>query len=106
MPETIYSKLSGVTQTNSDGSHRQEIIANLCYQGQPLMLIRQPNQYSYDNIGVYVAFQIGYVNPDLARELAPLIDEGVPVEAEITDVTGGTEDKPTQGVNVAFSIFE
>jgi hypothetical protein len=40
MPETIYSKLSGVTQTNPDGSHRQEIIANLCYQGQPLMLIR------------------------------------------------------------------
>ncbi len=104
--ETIYSKLAGVTRQNSDGSDRQEIIDALAYNGQPLFLLREPNQYSYNNIGVYVAFQIGYVNPELADELAPLIDEGVPIEAQITDITGGTEDKPTQGVNVAFTIFE
>ncbi len=104
--ETIYSKISGVTHQNPDGSNRQEIIDALAYNGQPLLLMRDPNQYSYNNIGVYVAFQIGYVNPDLADEIAPLIDEGVPVEAQITDITGGTEDKPTQGVNVAFTIFD
>jgi len=104
--ETLYSKLAGVTHTNPDGSSRQEIIDALAYNGQPLFLLREPNQYSYDNIGVYVAFQVGYVNPELASELAPLIDEGVPIEAQITDITGGTEDKPTRGVNVAFSIFE
>jgi len=104
--ETIYSKLAGVTRLNPDGPDRQEIIEALTYNGQPLFLLREPNQYSYDNIGVYIAFQIGYVNPELADELAPLIDEGVPIEAQITDITGGTEDKPTQGVNVAFSIFE
>lgn len=104
--ETIYSKLAGVTRLNPDGSDRQEIIEALTYNGQPLFLLREPNQYSYNNIGVYIAFQIGYVNPELADELAPLIDEGVPIEAQITDITGGTEDKPTQGVNVAFSIFE
>ena len=104
--ETIYSKLSGVTRHNPDGSDRQEIIEALTYNGQPLFLLREPNQYSYNNIGVYIAFQIGYVNPELADELAPLIDEGVPVEAQITEITGGTEDKPTQGVNVAFTVFE
>lgn len=104
--ETLYSKLAGVTHANPDGSDRQEIIDALTYNGQPLFLLREPNQFSYDNIGVYVAFQIGYVNPELAAELAPLIDEGVPVEAQITDITGGTEDKPTQGVNVAFSVFD
>jgi single-stranded-DNA-specific exonuclease len=104
--ETLYSKLSGVTHHNADGTNRQEIIAELCYNGQPLLLMREPNQFSPDNIGVYVAYQIGYVNPDLAKELAPLIDVGGAVDAHITDITGGTEDKPTRGVNVEFNIYD
>lgn len=104
--ETIYSKLSGVTHHNRDGSNRQEIIAGLCYPGQSLLLIREPNQYSQDNIGVYVAYQVGYVSPELSREIAPLIDAGVPVEARITDITGGTEEKPTRGVNVEFAVYD
>jgi len=104
--ETIYSKLSGVTHHNADGTSRQDVIAELCYQGQPLLLIREPNQYSPDNIGVYVAYQVGYVNPELARELAHLIDVGIPVEARITDITGGSEDKPTRGVNVEFAVYD
>ena len=55
---------------------------------------------------MYVAYQIGYVNPELAREIAPIIDQGGGVEAKITDITGGTEDKPTQGVNVEFMIYD
>jgi len=104
--ERLYSKVSGVSHHNADGTSRQEIIGELCYQGQPLLLIREPNQYSQDNIGVYVAYQIGYVNPELAREIAPLIDQGGGVEAQITDITGGTEEKPTRGVNVEFVIYE
>lgn len=104
--ETLYSKLSGVTHHNVDGTNRQEIIGELCYNGQSLLLIREPNQYSQDNIGVYVAYQVGYVNPDLAKELAPIIDAGGVVDARITDITGGTEDKPTQGVNVEFTIYD
>ncbi len=104
--ETIYSKLAGVTHHNADGTSRQEVIAELCYQGQTLLLMREPNQYSYENIGVYVAYQVGYVNPELARELSPLLDQGVPVEARITDITGGSEEKPTRGVNVEFQVFD
>ena len=104
--ENIYSKLSGVTHHNADGTNRQDIIAELCYDGQPLLFRREPNQFSYDNIGVYVAYQVGYVNPEIAEVLAAILDEGGVVEAQITDITGGTEDKPTMGVNVAFRIYE
>ena len=104
--ETIYSKLQGVTRTNVDGSERQDVIAELCYNGQRLLLLREPNQYSYNNIGVYVAYQIGQVNPELADILSPLIDQGGVVRAQITEITGGSEAKPTRGVNVAFTIYE
>ena len=104
--ETIYSKLSGVTHHNADGTSRQDIIAELCYQGQPLLLMREPNQFGPNNIGVYVAYQVGYVNPELARELSPIIDQGIPVDARITDITGGSEEKPTLGVNVEFEIYD
>ncbi len=104
--ETIFSKLQGVTRTNPDGSERQDVIAELCYPEQPLLLLREPNQYSYNNIGVYIAYQIGHVNPELADILAPLIDQGSLVKAQITEITGGTEDKPTRGINVSFIIHE
>jgi single-stranded-DNA-specific exonuclease len=104
--ETIYSKLQGVTRHNPDGSSRQEIIAQLCYQGQQLLLMRQTSQYSRNEIGVYVAFQIGHVNPELADLLAPIIDQGGVVRAHVTEITGGTEEKPTRGVNVEFTLYD
>ena len=104
--ETIYSKLQGVTHTNRDGTDRQEIIADLCYQGQQLLLMRAPNQYSQDNLDVYVAYQIGQVKTELAELLAPVLDEGGVVRAHVTEITGGSEDKPTHGVNVRFTIYE
>ena len=103
--ETMYSKLQGVTRTNADGSQRQDVIAELCYQGQQLLLMRAPNQFSHNNIDMYVAYQIGQVNPDLADLLAPILDQGGMVRAHITEITGGTEEKPTRGVNVSFTIY-
>lgn len=104
--ETIYSKLQGVTRTNRDGTNRQEIIAELCYQGQQLVLMRSPNSSSDNNLDVYVAYQVGQVNTEIADLLAPILDEGGIVRAQITDITGGSEEKPTQGVNVEFTIYE
>jgi single-stranded-DNA-specific exonuclease len=53
-----------------------------------------------------VAYQVGHVNPELADILAPLMDQGGVVRAQVTEITGGTEDKPTRGVNVSFTIYE
>lgn len=104
--ETIFSKLQGVTHTNRDGTNRQEIITELCYEGQQLVLMRTPNQYSDNNLDVYIAFQVGQVNTELAELLTPVLDDGGLVRARITDITGGSEDKPTRGVNVEFAIYE
>ena len=104
--ETIYSKLQGVTYTNRDGTERQEIIANLCFPGQQLVLMQAPNQYNANNLDVYVAFQIGQVNTEIADLLAPMLAAGGRVRAHVTEITGGTEDKPTRGVNVEFTIYE
>ncbi|MFN2237669.1 MAG: hypothetical protein ACK2U1_25845 [Anaerolineales bacterium] len=104
--ETIYSKLQGVTRTNRDGTNRQEIITELCYPGQQLLLMRAPNQYSQNNLDVYVAYQVGQVSSELAEMLAPILDEGHIVRAHITEITGGSDDKPTRGVNVSFTVYE
>jgi hypothetical protein len=104
--ETIYSKLQGVTRTNRDGTNRQDIISELCYQGQQLLLMRAPNRYNENNLDVYVAYQVGQVTPELADFLAPILDEGDVVQAHVTEITGGSEDKPTRGVNVRFTIYE
>jgi hypothetical protein len=53
-----------------------------------------------------VAYQIGQVNWELADLLVPILNEGGMVRAEITELTGGSEDKPTRGVNVSFTIYE
>ena len=37
---------------------------------------------------------------DLAGDLAPHMDRGGRVKAYITDITGGTRDQPTRGVNI------
>ena len=104
--ETHHSKLQGVTQTNRDGTNRQEIITELCYPGQQLLLMRAPNRYNPNNLDVYIAFQVGRVNAELADFLAPILDQGRIVRAHVTEITGGSEDKPTRGVNVSFSICE
>ena len=104
--ETHYSKLQGVTQTNRDGTNRQDIINELCFPGQQLLLMRAPNRYNPNNLDVYVAFQVGRVNAELADFLAPILDQGRIVRAHVTEITGGSEDKPTRGVNVSFTICE
>jgi hypothetical protein len=105
--ETIFSKVSGVSYENPDGVSRQEIIDQLCYEGQRLLLVREPdNPYSQDAIGVWIGFQIGYVRTELAEGLAAHIDAGGAVHASITGITGGSEDKPTLGVNVEFRVYD
>lgn len=104
--ETVYSKLQGVTRTNRDGSSRQEIIEALSYAGQQLVLMRAPNQYSENNLDVYVAYQVGQINSELADMLVPILEAGGVVRAEITEITGGSEDKPTRGVNISLTIYE
>lgn len=99
---SIRSKVVGVSKKNPDGISRQALIKKLAIEGEPLQLEREPaNEFDPNAIAVYIDdFQIGYISSDLARTLAPIMDSGGKVKAEIAEITGGTRDRPTTGLNI------
>lgn len=109
----FYSKIAGVSQNNEDGSSRQEAIEYNAKVGKPLILNREPkNKFDPNAISVWVfskgcfgsgTHQLGYLEARVASELAPLIDQGVPVNAVITEITGGGEGQKYRGVNIKIS---
>ncbi|MGQ9474676.1 MAG: HIRAN domain-containing protein [Actinomycetota bacterium] len=91
----FYSKVAG-TSFHQDALKR-------CKEGEPLRLVREPeNPYDRNAIAVYSQSNelIGHIKRDLAAELAPLMDSGVPIDVRISELTGGTEDKPAVGCNI------
>lgn len=101
--ETFPSKLKGVSQTNADGRMRQQIIKEKCRPGTALELRREPdNPYDPDAIAVYCGGeQVGYVTAELADTFAEDLDAGaIKMEAVVSEVTGGTPEKPSVGVNI------
>lgn len=101
---TIHSKLSGVTKKNEDGEKIQLILADL-YDGCELELVREPdNQYDANAIKVYAHDEhIGYINAQLAKDLARKMDNGINIEASIDEITGG-EDGHNYGCNIIIKI--
>lgn len=92
----FHTKLAGVT---FDG--RQELIARL-EPGVPLRVVREPDN-PHDPCAVALVepygTRVGYLNRRLAAVLAPAIDAGGDYDAEIAELTGGTEGR-AYGVNV------
>lgn len=98
----LHSKVVGVTRHNHDGSDRQEI-ARHCYGGERLTLRREPDNPQDANAVAVVrenGDQVGYLSAGVAEQVAPLLDTGAPVTAVVAEVTGGTPDHPTYGVNI------
>jgi hypothetical protein len=98
----LHSKVVGVTRQNHDGSDRQEI-ARHCRAGERLALRREPdNAQDANAVAVFRenGDQVGYLSAAVAEQLAPLLDADAPVTAEVSEVTGGTPDRPTYGVNI------
>lgn len=88
--KSFFTKVAGVTHKNDDGTERQKILKN-CKAGEKLRLIHEP--MSQDKSGIKVCRengeQIGWLNSILAAEIAPRLDKGSRVDAEISEVTGG-----------------
>lgn len=102
MPKTIKTKVVGVSFGNG-----QELIEYLS-EGDSLFLEREPeNEHDENAIAVYVDQyqneQIGYLSSDLAEELAPQIDSGQMIMAEVTAITG--EGERTRGVNILLTLY-
>ena len=106
----INTKVAGVTYRNRDETHRQKLIAKLKV-GDMLFLNHDPeNKHDRNAIEVYCERkgwfgstsydQIGFLNRELAEDMAAHMDTGGKAHAVITDITGGTPDKPTLGCNI------
>ncbi|MCH9020195.1 MAG: HIRAN domain-containing protein [Proteobacteria bacterium] len=114
---SFHTKVVGVTFRNNDGSDRQDIIAR-CRPGDELALSSEPeNPHADHAVAVYCnqrrwfrgvkTFQIGYLPEEsgVAAGVFEHIEAGGGGEAQITDVTGGTRDKPTMGVNIRITLW-
>jgi single-stranded-DNA-specific exonuclease len=90
----FHTKLAGVSFEG-----RQDTIAGLRV-GLDLVLERQPqNPHDPNAIAVrYGALQLGYIKREIAKHIAPLVDEGVQYSARIESLTGGAD--KNLGVNV------
>lgn len=101
---TLHTKVVGVTKQNEDGKNIQDILKDL-YDGCDLTLKRDPkNPYDPNAIKVYADGEhIGYINRDLARDLAKSMDSGRTVEASIDEITGG-KDGLYYGCNIRIDL--
>lgn len=83
--KNIYTKVAGVTMDD-----RQEKVKNL-HKGQSLMLYREPfNSYDKNAVAIYAGNnKIGYLNKEIASNLAALLDNGTSYYCEVSEVTGG-----------------
>ena len=98
-PPSFHTKLAGVTFEG-----RQDVLEP-AGAGTPLRLERQPdNAYDANACALFDPHgdQVGFFNRRLAAALAPAIDAGVAYDVEVTEVTGGEDDR-SLGVNVLVS---
>jgi hypothetical protein len=105
--DSIHSKIAGVSFPNDDGTSRQEIIHNKVYPGVPLSLRFVDSPFDRNAVAILTAEgqQLGYVRRELASEVRKFVAHGFDVKATITEVTGGTFAKPTQGVNIVLDVL-
>ncbi|MBM0255576.1 HIRAN domain-containing protein [Micromonospora sp. 4G55] len=74
-----------VSQLRGEAHHEAECRAGNFYPGEPVRLVREPeNPYDRNAVAVYDAtgkYMAAYVNKQKARTLAKLIDSGAEIEA-------------------------
>ena len=98
----FHTKVVGVTYRNDDGTHRQDIVVTL-QPRQPLRLVHQPDNRKDSNaIAVMTrrGQQVGYLRSELAASVAEDLQEGKPVRAWVSNITG----HEPLGVNLAIVV--
>ena len=122
MDKSIIAYVIGVTSTNADGTSRQKIIGN-CKKGDELILLREPsNPYDINAIKVCVPkkpgflsrwlrrrpvlSQLGYLSGYVASRIAPLMDEGVHVQAVVDEIEQSEKVETGHSGTVIESIQE
>jgi len=98
----FYTKVAGVTHKNDDGSSRQKHVQK-CRTRERLILKRDyDNPYDENAIKVYLrnGSQIGFLSAEVADDVVKQMNKGHQFHAFAANITGGTGNKPTMGVNV------
>ncbi|MGO9309827.1 MAG: HIRAN domain-containing protein [Spirochaetia bacterium] len=102
----FYTKLAAVTNKQEGAS--PQLLLRKCRSGQKLKLVRDPLDMLDKNaikVCLSTGEQLGWINKDLAQwSLAEDIDRGTTVEAEISEVTGGTFSK-LEGCNIKITVY-
>jgi len=97
------SKVVGVSQSNADGSSRQQNIIREVRENAPLYLETEPsNPFDPNAIKVLSGQknQIGYLNKGLAAKVKPALDNQAEVIAKATWVSG----EKTKGVGIRIEL--
>ena len=101
---TIETRVVGVTFEN------RQAVVSLLTQWEQVFLIREPeNPFDHNAVKVqrWDKQQVGYLNRELAKILAPRMDRyGKPVKATVTALTGGYYPGSSLGAVVKFRMPE
>ena len=108
--ESYSTAVVGVSFRNSaedGGKDRQDIIERMAERGRVFVEFGREydNRHDENAISVWMDNEkIGYLDGDLAADVAPLIDLGCDIQVTDCEIIGGTLDKPTYGVSLEFSV--
>ena len=98
----IYTKVKGVTFEN-----RQAHLAES--QNGDILIVRHAPLPKFPNaveiVNQRTGKQLGFIGAELAQELIDEFGEGCSFNSEITEITGGSEDKSTLGCNLVIYGF-
>lgn len=107
------TKVAGVTFPDPySGQDRQEIIRRYVRPGQKLDLVVEANEHAKNGVAVAVVvaagcvrkrrFHIGYLNEERKAEIQRALEKRAKYTATVLDVTGGSREAPTRGVNIVI----
>lgn len=107
LSSSINTKVVGVTFDNDDGTNRQDILEKIKTGDKTISLKRDPhNAYDKNAIEVHSNYGIvGFINADLAANLAAQMDSGKVVKATVEEITGG-QGGYYYGCNILIEIYD
>jgi hypothetical protein len=110
--EKFYSKVTGLSYDDPiTGMKRQDIVRRYIKPGMRLIPQREPdNPHDKHAIKYMVTIprflrndlvvHLGYSTREVSRELSRLLDNDIPIDVTVSQITGGSSGKRTRGVNV------
>ncbi len=107
LSSSLHTKVVGVTFDNDDGTNRQDILEKIKTGDKTISLKRDPNNaYDKNAIEVHSNYGIvGFINADLAANLAGQMDSGKIVKAAVEEITGG-QGGCYYGCNILIEIYD